>query len=337
MQLLTNELREYGMQLMTTKCLNTAVMMWYLFLGERDDDFRKAAYCDSKSVKRRGLDARKTLEPRRYAASEWNPVNVVERFGKDLLSTVQDDPRVTDPDALCGMRTLFYVMMTDAELPLVKTKTPPHKSKKISEDDDNNDDRNGNGKKSQSSSAHHPSPTPPTGVPKQFFPGHVYVIEKVWIRPDRNRYNLYQSYINNYTLNGHAQNNHSYSMSQAGAQRLVDNLEMMYASPAWDERYTRFWKQFTHVDTTRYEGYQFSQQSFFCYRKANTTNCTANLERFLREKLGELDALLRSGQAQEDGVYGDSRLYTGSQNNVAIQILTNGQMKAEMEEMLQKL
>jgi len=311
MQLLTNELRDYGMQLMTTKCLNTAVMVWYLFLGEREDDFKKASYCDARTVQRRGREARR-MGTEEFAKSEFNPVNVVENFGEDLLETLEDrNNNGGDPKApRCGTRTLYYVMMTDADLPRVEGAKP---SATVS---------------SLLSSG--PAET-------QFFPGHVYVIEKVWQGRNRNRYNVYQSYINNYTLDGHARQNRSFSLSHSAARELVNNLRMMYTSPVWDEKHTRFWKTFTHVDVERYEGYQFSQQSYMCYRKANTTNCTSNLERFLRAKLEALETAIAKKEVLPDEAYGDRRLYTGSQKNVAISILTNAEMRDEIRALLRKL
>jgi hypothetical protein len=57
MQVLTNELREYNMQLITTKCLNTAVMMMYLLLGTKALQYTR--HCDVENVrvrKSRGTD-----------------------------------------------------------------------------------------------------------------------------------------------------------------------------------------------------------------------------------------------------------------------------------------
>lgn len=82
-QVLTNELREYNMQLRTTKCLNTAVMIMYLMLGARA--LQTTRTCDVQSVLQRPPE----------------PVHIVD----DLARAVSD-----------GARSVFYVMITDGWL-----------------------------------------------------------------------------------------------------------------------------------------------------------------------------------------------------------------------------
>ncbi len=48
MQCLSNDIKEYNMQLLTTKCLNTAVMLMFFLLGKKG--LKHAQYCDSQSV-----------------------------------------------------------------------------------------------------------------------------------------------------------------------------------------------------------------------------------------------------------------------------------------------
>ena len=62
MQCLTNDIREYNMQLLTTKCLNTAVMLMFFLLGRKG--LEHSRYCDSHSVidrHNKGIDNNKSV------------------------------------------------------------------------------------------------------------------------------------------------------------------------------------------------------------------------------------------------------------------------------------
>lgn len=86
MQLFHKELASYNMRMLTSKCLNTAIMIFYMFLGE--EAIKHISYCDVKNVLQRyHLDQRQSLYK-------------LHAFKKELLST-----RNTH-------RKLFYVMIT---------------------------------------------------------------------------------------------------------------------------------------------------------------------------------------------------------------------------------
>jgi hypothetical protein len=300
MQLMTNELTQYSMELLTTKCLNTAVMMWYLFLGERDDAMKQIGVCRSQDVTARGDRARRELNEREFAQSDANPLNVLDSLAHELLSTP-----ATNIELKCNTKSLFYVILTDGNLP------------KVIDTDDGDVKVNVRD--------------------TEWFPGHVFVVEKACHTRNRNRYNLYQSYVNNYTLRGYSVFNKSFSMSHEIVRDMVESLRSMYTSSQWDERHTSFWKRFAHVDTRMYEGHQFSRVSFMCYQKANTTQCVEHLRIFVSSRRDMLLKRLKEGELNEDEPYGNKDLYTGSQIKVAVEILSNRQMLNEMNAVLAKI
>ncbi len=93
MQLLTNELREYNMQLLTTKCLNTAVMMMYLMLGAHA--LKITRFCDVDNVRKRHASG---TDPR--------SLSTAARLAQDIELTRE--------------RNLFYIMITDGDMKSAK-------------------------------------------------------------------------------------------------------------------------------------------------------------------------------------------------------------------------
>jgi hypothetical protein len=96
MQVLTFELREYNMQLITTKCLNTAVMMMYLLLGA--DALRTTRYCDVHNV--RGRFKKGSDPPGPSIASSLKQA-VLGGTRRSLIYVMITDGRMErDPDAV---------------------------------------------------------------------------------------------------------------------------------------------------------------------------------------------------------------------------------------------
>ncbi len=89
-QLMTARLPGYHMRMITTKCLNTAVTLMYLTLGERA--LRHTRYCDVPVV----LERSRRGGPTRLAVFDGLKARVLE-------------PSATD-------HRVFYVMLTDAQL-----------------------------------------------------------------------------------------------------------------------------------------------------------------------------------------------------------------------------
>lgn len=87
MQCLTNDIHEFNMQLITTKCLNTAVMLMFFLLGKKG--MRRAHHCDSTKV----YD--------RLQRGQTDNKHVVKKMEKNVLSK-----QVTH-------RYIYYILMND--------------------------------------------------------------------------------------------------------------------------------------------------------------------------------------------------------------------------------
>lgn len=329
MQLITHDLPQYNMKLVTTKCLNTAVMFMYLFLG--DKAYRYTGHCDVQNVQLR------------YKESGDASLSLLNAFRKELLS----------PDAT--ERELYYVMLTDGYVPIV--------------DNVNNES----------------TPVANVNVVpnKVYFPGHVFVIEKIPPSAKCNldvvegnakvttasnsnsnsarnsnsnrkpksstkqtpRYNIYQSYIDEYDFAGHVVKNKSLSCSyNRMSTTIVDGLQHIFSTPTWNAKDNEFWKEFTYVDGSQWNGGVFKGNILFCYTRVTTTTCVAQLRVFLQKKLNELQQKLTDEETQPEATYGvwhcdanqtPTQCYnTGPKS---IRPLTNQQMQEEIEEMLFKI
>jgi hypothetical protein len=87
MQLLTNDITEFNMRLLTTKCLNTSVMLMYFMLGK--EGIRIANYCDThQTIKRHNENIDNNLE-------------ILNSLKTDILSTKNK------------RRYIYYILLTD--------------------------------------------------------------------------------------------------------------------------------------------------------------------------------------------------------------------------------
>ena len=91
MQCLTNDIKDYYMKLLTTKCLNNSLMIAYFLLGKKGIDI--ADYCDTNAVQER------------HASKVDNNVVLIDKLEKQMLHKV------------CAYRQLYYILMTDSEFP----------------------------------------------------------------------------------------------------------------------------------------------------------------------------------------------------------------------------
>lgn len=289
MQLVTNDLPQYNMQLITTKCLNTAVMFMYLFLGQKALQYTR--YCEVPTVQKR------------YREHGNFSLATVQAFEKDALAAVTADK---------AERTLYYVMLTDS--PLVNPKT--------------ND--------------------------QGYFPGHVFVIEK--IPPPREasttatnaasakktiqpRFNLYQSYIDQYDLKGHVVKNRSLAYSYTRMKALLADLKHIFSVDVWDAACTAAWKRLAFVDAAKWEGMQFKDRVFFCHSSVKTGMCLSRLRTYLQEKYDELMQTWDTHNPASE--YCPAKCtkrggYHANKRNSATP-LTREAMRAELEAMLGKI
>ena len=86
MQAMTVAVKDYNMRLITTKCLNTAVMFMVLFFGK--DALKDTVYCDVDNV------------VRRHETRSDNNMTLVRSFSADLLKRTKT-------------RYVYYLMLTD--------------------------------------------------------------------------------------------------------------------------------------------------------------------------------------------------------------------------------
>lgn len=91
-QTLTNDIKEYYMRLLTTKCLNSAVMVSIFMLGKKKG-IEIANYCDTEMTKKRHM-----------ANLETNN-SIISNFKHDIL------------DKKCKYRYLYYILLTDGKFP----------------------------------------------------------------------------------------------------------------------------------------------------------------------------------------------------------------------------
>lgn len=92
-QLMNVEVPSYNIQLQTTKCLNTAVIMLYMFAGEKA--LEATSFCDVPNVRARALTAD-------FSLGVWTDLR-----NELMAPPVHDLPRM-----------LFYVMLTNGKMPL---------------------------------------------------------------------------------------------------------------------------------------------------------------------------------------------------------------------------
>ena len=90
-QLLTNDVTDYNMRLLTTKCLNTAVMIAIFLLGNKRG-LAVADFCDTTRV------------IPRHQSGKVNNESLLKLLKTDILSN--------EPD-----RYIYYILITDASLP----------------------------------------------------------------------------------------------------------------------------------------------------------------------------------------------------------------------------
>lgn len=165
--------------------------------------------------------------------------------------------------------------------------------------------------------------TPERAGQTAYFPGHVFVIERL----KRGTCNLYQSYINQYDMAENIKDNKSLSIGRKRMTFLLDGLVSLMEKNAWDAECTKFWKELTNVDAPQFEGFQIHGTLLMCFRQVVTNNCLSKLKILVDQVLEEL----HTKKPDPDAVYGDPNLYGD-----AIP-LTNAQMLKSMTELRDKM
>lgn len=253
MQCLTNDLRSWNFELLTTKCLNTAVMLMYFLKNNRG--LFHARYCSStKLTERRN-----------------NNIDVVNSLTASILSN-----RIK-------YRKIYYILMNDASFPRS------------------------------------------TGGGSGFFPGHVFLLEKIPKSGKKKHptYNVYQSYINKYDLLGHYEkNSKSLEYSYEQTEELMENLKYILTVGVWDEKCVEAWQKFTYVDTSDLLGCITKDYLYICYSYDDITHCIDGVYSYIKDKLDKTP--------DNDEVYGNPNYY----DNHEVKPLTNREMRIQLNEIL---
>lgn len=236
MQCLTNDLREYNMQLITSKCLNSAVAIMFFFLGKKG--LKHAQYCDSNALVTRAKDGIQ------------DNVSVFAKMRSSLLHKN------------IKSRYVNYILFNDGYFPL--------------------------------------------GDGQIYFPGHVFIVEKVPSSNGREpSYNLYQSYINKYDLKGYyEQNKNTFKYTYQQMKNLLEKLNYILNAPHWDAQCVRYWKDFTFVDTINIQGAVHQGKLFVCFSHDKLVKCVENIEKYTKDKLKDI-----KNYPHKHEIYGKAEYY----------------------------
>lgn len=215
-QLLSDDLDEYNMQLQTTKCLNTGVMLMFFMAGKKRG-LEVTEYCDS--------------------------VNVVNRHrekidvNKVILSKLMSRLFSTNFKA----RQVYYILLSDGYF---------H-----------------------------------NGDSQLYFPGHVFILEKFRVNGSI-FFNIYQSYVNEYDLDGHFKNmNGTMRMTYKQTMSLLNKLAHIILNGRWDTVCSRYWKDITSVDASKYENHVTTDNIYICFKAVPLKHCINNIQKYVKQKL----------------------------------------------------
>eukprot|EP00798_Chlamydomonas_sp_ICE-L_P017292 gene17292-23603_t len=119
-----------------------------------------------------------------------------------------------------------------------------------------------------------------------YFPGHVFVIERV----DRDRFNMYQSFIGEYDLNGYIEKASALSVGRTRMMEWVRGMvDMMSAGKTWDASVQDFWSDMTMTnDFVNMENMPIDGNIHFCYTSYPIKDCRVALANFVTRHLHAL-------------------------------------------------
>jgi hypothetical protein len=156
---------------------------------------------------------------------------------------------------------------------------------------------------------------------KAFFPGHVFVIEKIpW--GSQTVYYLYQSYIDNYTFAQYIDKYKTIKISQKKVEYYMSKINDMVSNRVWDADFVKFWQDLTKVDTSNMLNGVPQDAFFVCYRKIKSENCMKNLLSFVK-------SIRKTIPKEKEGeIYGSPEIFDEDSNP-----LTNGEMRVMIEKL----
>tara|TARA_Y100001970_G_scaffold291000_2_gene426627 strand:+ start:3556 stop:4434 length:879 start_codon:yes stop_codon:yes gene_type:complete len=130
---------------------------------------------------------------------------------------------------------------------------------------------------------------------KGWFPGHVFIVEKSKNCKSKLRYKIFQSYINQYDLNGHyKRNNESMDVENHNIKPIINGMKNILLKKTWNKRAVKFWKKLCYIDTSDILGYD-TKDINFCYEKIKIENCYKNLLKFTKKALKNIEDNINNG------------------------------------------
>lgn len=163
---------------------------------------------------------------------------------------------------------------------------------------------------------------------RAFFPGHVFVIEKIPWGKDKMFYYIYQSYIQQYTFSEFVDKNKSIKLSHKKVEYYVSKIKDMVNKRIWDKEFVEFWKDLTKVDTSEMLNGVPNNAFFVCYRRLKSDTCLKHLSVFVKSTLRKIP---KSHDVKQN-IYGNHNDF-----NASATPLTNEQMKSSLNDLKQLL
>ena len=118
-----------------------------------------------------------------------------------------------------------------------------------------------------------------------WFPGHVYIIEKSLNCQKELKYKIFQSYINQYDLNGHFKNNNNtMELRDNNIKSVINGMRNILLKKTWNKKAVNFWNKLCYVNTENIIGYD-TENINICYQKIKIDNCYTNLLNFTKKAL----------------------------------------------------
>ena len=118
-----------------------------------------------------------------------------------------------------------------------------------------------------------------------WFPGHVYIIEKSLNCQKELKYKIFQSYINQYDLNGHFKNNNNtMELRDNNIKSVINGMRNILLKKTWNKTAVKFWNKLCYVNTENLIGYD-TENINICYQKIKIDNCYTNLLNFTKKAL----------------------------------------------------
>jgi len=127
--------------------------------------------------------------------------------------------------------------------------------------------------------------------PYYYFPGHVFVLEKV---PNSTRFNMYQSYIQEYEMGQYIDNNKSLSVGRTTLTQWLDGIIDMFQHP-WNEKTSEFWSKMTHTNAQELSGslngFDINRHVKVCCHRSKVKNCDASLKKLVLKHIKIIEGL----------------------------------------------